>query len=67
MPSSVIDSYRYEPADRVLLITFVSGQVYAYFDVPPEVDAGLRNASSRGRYFASRIRDRFPYRRLTPA
>jgi hypothetical protein len=63
----VIDSYRYEPDRRVLLITFVSGQVYAYFDVPPEVHAGLRNASSRGRYFASHVRDRFPYRRLTPA
>jgi hypothetical protein len=63
----VIDSYRYEPADGVLLITFVSGQVYAYFDVPPEVGDGLRTTSSRGRYFASRIRDRFQYRRLTPA
>ena len=67
MPSSVIDSYRYEPDERVLLITFVSGQVYAYFDVPPDVDAGLRKASSRGRYFASHIRDHFSYRRLTPA
>ena len=63
MPSSVIRSYSYDEARRVLTITFVSGEVYDYLDVPPEVHLALRLASSRGRYFGSHIRNRYRFTR----
>jgi lysyl-tRNA synthetase class 2 len=63
MPSSVIQSYRYDPERSALLIRFVSGHAYSYFDVPEEVAKGLTTARSKGRYFQEHIRDRFAFRR----
>lgn len=63
MPSSVIQSYRYDPERRTLLIRFVSGHAYSYSDVPEEVANGLTTARSKGRYFQEHIRDRFAFRR----
>ena len=64
MPSSVIQAWDYdEPAQR-LTITFVSGDIYAYRDVPPMIGDGLRIARSKGRFFAERIRDRYSFDRL---
>ena len=64
MPSSVIDRWTYDEAARRLVITFVSGDVYAYLDVPPMIVDGLKAASSKGRFFAERIRDRFAFERV---
>ncbi len=65
MPSTAIRRFHYDPEGRRLLVTFVSGQTYAYFDVPPEVDEAFRAAFSKGRFFQDRIRDRFDYARVT--
>jgi len=64
MPSSVIRRYDYAADERRLRILFTSGETYDYFDVPPEVKAGLDEAGSRGRYFGQRIRDAYRFRRL---
>ncbi|MCO8029501.1 KTSC domain-containing protein [Brevundimonas diminuta] len=67
MPSSVIRRFRYDEAARRLRLTFVSGAVYDYDDVPPEVAKGLAQASSKGRFFGLRVRDRYPCRRVFSA
>lgn len=64
MPSTVIRRFSYDAPQRRLRITFTSGEVYEYDRVPPGVEADLRAAPSKGRYFGACIRDRFPYRRL---
>ena len=64
MPSSVIRRFSYDPPRRRLRVTFVSGDVYEYDGVPPEVDAAFREAGSKGRFFGPNIRDRYPYRRV---
>lgn len=64
MPSSVIRRFRYDAADRRLTVTFTSGAVYAYLDVPPEVAAELEAAESKGRVFGETIRDRYAFDRL---
>ena len=64
MPSSVISRFDYDEPNRRLTIEFVSGDVYAYLDVPPMVAEGLAAASSQGRFFAARIRDRFDFERV---
>ncbi|MGY4513904.1 KTSC domain-containing protein [Bradyrhizobium sp. USDA 3650] len=65
MPSSVIRFFRYAPETRELKVTFVSGRLYVYEDVPPEVAAAFRNARSKGTFFNHEIRDRYLYRDIT--
>ncbi len=55
--SSMIRSVGYDPDARILEIEFNSGQVYQYFDVPPQEYEGLMKAESHGRYFLANIRD----------
>jgi hypothetical protein len=64
MPSSVIRRFSYDEPRRRLRVTFVSGDVYDYAGVPPEVAADFRAAFSKGRYFASAIRDHYPFERV---
>lgn len=65
MPSSVIRFFRYAPDTRELTVTFVSGRLYVYEDVPPEVAAAFRTAYSKGTFFNHEIRDRYAYRDIT--
>lgn len=67
MPSSVIRFFRYSPDTRELKVTFVSGRLYIYENVPPEVAAAFRNAYSKGTFFNHEIRDRYAYRDITRA
>ena len=66
MPSSVIRRFRYDAVGQRLTVTFTSGAVYAYLDVPPEVAAALDQADSQGCMFGEAIRDRFAFDRLRP-
>ena len=65
MPSSVIRFFRYAPDRRELTVTFVSGRLYVYEDVPPEVAAAFKNVRSKGTFFNREIRDRYVYRDIT--
>ena len=67
MPSTVIRRHDYDEATRVLEITFVTGRVYIYADVPPDVYDDFRAARSKGEFFNTRIRDAYPYREVTAA
>ncbi len=67
MPSSVIRTFRYDPTRRELAITFVSGKVYVYRDVPPMISKALARATSRGAFFNAFIRDCYAFERRTPA
>ncbi len=64
MPSSVIRSFDYHAPSRRLTVRFVTGRVYAYDDVPPDIAEGLGAAASRGSFFNLVIRDRFAATRL---
>ena len=59
MPSAVIRRIDYHPAARELVVTFVSGDVYAYAEVPAEAYEAFRAAFSKGRHFAARVRNRY--------
>ena len=65
MPSTAIRRFDYDPETRTLYVTFVSGQDYAYDDVPPEAAQAFREAFSKGRFFQTEVRDRYAYRRLS--
>jgi hypothetical protein len=57
--------FRYSPDTRELKVTFVSGRLYVYEDVPPKVAAAFRSARSKGTFFNHEIRDRYAYRDIT--
>jgi hypothetical protein len=65
MPSTVIRRYAYDHSTAELWVEFVTGRRYVYSDVPPQVADALGSAFSKGVYFNSRIRDRFPHREVT--
>jgi hypothetical protein len=63
--SSVIHAMGYEDDLALLEIEFVGGDIYRYHFVPRRIWNELRNASSKGAYFANAIREKFPTTRIT--
>ena len=63
MPSSVIRSYRYDPARHELNVVFQSRRRYTYSEVPAETYAAMKAAFSKGEFFNRHIRDKFTFRR----
>jgi hypothetical protein len=65
LESKLLAAAAYVASRRSLYLRFHSGAVYPYFTFPAEQYQEFLNADSRGRYFLSHIRNRFPYQRLT--
>jgi hypothetical protein len=64
MPSSVIALVEYDREFSRLTVTFTSGRVYDYYAVSNEVASEFLEAPSKGAFFNTRIRDRFPFREV---
>lgn len=64
MPSSVINSFQYDPAKMILTIVYVSGAVYDYLDVPSAVVKELSNAKSKGTFLNKHIKGKFEYEKI---
>ena len=60
--SSNISSIGYE--NGTLYVSFNSGGLYEYTNVPERVYYGLMTASSHGKYLAAHIKGNYPYRRI---
>ena len=67
MPSTAIRDFSYNVATRQLVVTFVTGRVYAYAEVPPDVHNAFRASGSKGRFFNQEIRDHYDCREITPS
>lgn len=67
MPSTAIANIAYNQTRERLTVTFVTGRIYEYVDVPSEVAASFKSAFSKGAFFNSYIRDRYDFRELTSA
>jgi hypothetical protein len=65
--SSCLRSVGHDAGRRVLEVEFAAGTVYQYRGVPAEAVAELLAADSLGRFFNREIRNRYPYRRVSPA
>ncbi|QPH40785.1 KTSC domain-containing protein [Pedobacter endophyticus] len=64
MPSSVISHFSYNEQDKVLKITFVTGLVYHYKNVPKRTYSLLKSSISKGRYFNFHIKDKFKFEKI---
>jgi hypothetical protein len=67
MPSTAIADTEYDRERKRLTVTFVTGRIYEYVDVPADVAASFQSAFSKGTFFNSYIRDRYDFREITPA
>ena len=65
MHSSVLLSAGYDADGETLEVEFLSGRIYRYFGVPPEVVAALMTAPSLGAYYNREIRDRYRREEVT--
>jgi hypothetical protein len=65
MPSTVVRSINYESALSRLTVTFTTGRSYDYFAVPQNIADAFRSSFSKGAYFNSNIRDKYPCKERT--
>jgi hypothetical protein len=64
MPSTLIRAFSHDPQTAILEVTFVSGAVYHYYDVPADVAQNMREAFAKGEFFNQRIRGRYRFARV---
>jgi KTSC domain-containing protein len=59
--SSVIVAIGYDEEAETLEVELVSGTIYRYYGVDPDVYEDFRAASSKGRFFNRYIKDAYPW------
>lgn len=64
MPSTVIENINYFPEKLILRVKFLTGLVYDYKNVPPNVFRSLKTASSKGRFLNFHIKGKYEYDRI---
>ncbi|MBR8826593.1 MAG: lysine--tRNA ligase [Gomphosphaeria aponina SAG 52.96 = DSM 107014] len=57
--STVIKSFDYDGAKKILRIEFGNGSVYQYHDVPESVYKEMKETASVGQYFNAQIREKY--------
>jgi hypothetical protein len=62
--SGALTAVGYDAASRTLRLRFESGGLYDYFDVPPEVYAGLRHDDHPWTAWGDHITSSYEYERL---
>lgn len=62
--SSNISEVGYDENSRTLEVLFTNGNIYQYFDVPPQIYAELMQAGSAGQYLNANIKGNFRYARV---
>lgn len=64
MPSTVVDSFYYDMDSLVLRVTFRSGAIYLYHDVPEDIYLEFKQAKSKGTYLNQFIKGNFEFERV---
>ena len=62
MPSTVIKRFSYDSKKSRLYVTFLSGKVYAYLNVPEDVYEEMRAAFSKGKYLNEHIKGKYEFK-----
>jgi hypothetical protein len=61
--SSNIARFRYDAAGSVLIVEFIRGGTYNYYDVPEHIYEQMRAASSKGQFLAQYVKGAYRYAR----
>jgi hypothetical protein len=63
LKSSNLAAAEYDPEAKLMVVTFRSGSVYTYANVPDTVYEGLLTATSPGSYLAENIKGKYSFTR----
>lgn len=64
MPSSVISGIEYDPGSGTLRITFVSGMIYNYKNVPGTIYHALKTSGAKGIFLNQYIKGKYPFEKI---
>jgi hypothetical protein len=64
MPSSVVQHMHYNPVSKTLTITYVSGNVYNYLEVPETMFKKMKAASSKGEFLNQKIKGKYAFEKV---
>lgn len=64
MPSTVIANIMYDAVTANLRITFVSGMIYEYKNVPQEVYNALKTSGAKGIYLNRNIKGKYKFEKI---
>ena len=62
--SKNISKIGYSVSQKILEITFWNGDVYEYYEVPIGIRAEMIASDSIGKFFHSRIKDNFAFKKI---
>lgn len=62
--SSSIEALGYDAESRTLHVTFKGGKTYEHTDVPIEKYAAMTGADSAGKFYNTKIRDKYSAQKL---
>ena len=65
MPSTVIASMNYNAETATLRVTFVSGVIYDYKNVPEEVYVAMKTSGAKGIYLNQHIKGKYEFEKIT--
>ena len=66
MPSAVIKSYHYDAATQTFEVTYHSGKVYLYLNVPESEYRLFKATMVKGIWFNRYIKGKYPFKEVTP-
>ena len=64
MPSTVIASMAYDPETQTLTVTYVSGYVYNYKNVPQDEYELMKSSGAKGIYLNKNIKGKYPFEKV---
>ena len=64
MPSTVIASMDYNLENGTLRVTFTSGMIYDYKDVPEEVYIAMKTSGAKGIYLNQHIKGKYKFEKI---
>ncbi|MNK17107.1 hypothetical protein D3C87_352900 [compost metagenome] len=65
MPSSVITHINYEAERNALIVTFLSGEIYLYENVPEKILKEFKASISKGNYLNRKIKRLFIAKKIS--
>ncbi len=64
MPSTVIGAFSYDPVTSILKVTYVSGIIYEYKDVPENIYNEMKASPAKGIFLNKNIKNKFRFEKV---
>jgi hypothetical protein len=64
VPSTNIASIGYDEATETLEVEFLTGSIYQYYNVQPNIYEQIMQAGSKGKFLNTYIKNAYPYSRV---